>query len=649
MSQSFPSKPVIGIDVPEVRQFGGRFVYSYHVADERVDDSGDIPESILEIPVGSFGQDYIDKFASRVPRFVLFDIRPVILRPRFNSRFSLFFLNAGGEKTTTSIAENISKIHSEREFSNAAFTALGFQDTGIDGKLFLITSGTLAKRVNSKNEIVKRRVDKELQDVVDAFDSNRISMQDAAKFLAGDTGNDISNDFIVDSLNNLSRLGAIFIDAEKQEAIIDQRFDEIKRVDLKMKINNKIVSKALKTSLTDPLSIFVDELQPLLPQAEEVQTEAIHAEQPGTIDANEYDIIINYLKRRKVSASAFQPTAKVIGYIIDKHEITEGNQVVRKQRIITENPLARTVTDFKVAYGATYAYSIKTIAEVEFLVTDGETDDFYAATVLVSSSPSPRIIVTCTENVPPPPPADFNVSWDYNKRRPRLMWCFPTNTQRDIKYWQIFRRASINEPFQLLKVYDFDNSEIKTPGFEQVNPSLIEKLNSPKNFYIDEEFSKDSKAIYAVCAVDAHGLTSNYSTQFEVSFDRYSNKIIKKLVSTSGAPKPYPNMNLNQDTFVDVMKDSGHSRVTIYFDPEYLRLSKRVGSKQEDVKLITTLQGGSKYRMQFINLDLQKSADLDILVDDRTEELIADQRPQQQRDGQRRHFNRDERQRFDPR
>lgn len=635
MSQSFPSKPVISIDVPEVKRFSGRFVYNYHAPNERVDDSGEVPEDLVDIPVGSFGQRFIDKFASRVPRFVQFKIRPVFLRHRFRSGFAVqktpATLNTIVPKKT-SISQNLKKIHSEREFSNAAFTGVGFQDTGIDGKLFLLTSGTLAKRVNSKNERTQRKINNTIQEFVDAFESNKISLQDAAKFLACETGDDVSNDFIVDTLNDLKHFGAIFIDSDKQEQIIDKRFDDIKLVDLKVKFNNKFVAKAMKTSLTDPMSIFVDELEPLLPQAEAAQSQTIQDEEPGSIDETEYDITVDFLKRRKVSINSFQPTARVLGYIIDKCELSSENQVVEQEQIVIENPFARNVVDFKVAYGATYAYAIRTIAEVEFLVTDEDTDEFYAATVLISSSPSPRIIVQCNENVPPPPPADFNVSWDYNKRHPRLMWCFPTNTQRDIKYWQIFRRFSIDEPFELLKQFDFDDSEVKTPGFEEVNLNLIEKMTSPQNYFIDLEFGKDSKAIYAVCAIDAHGLTSNYSTQFEVSFDRHSNKIVKKLISTSGAPKPYPNMMLNQDTFVDVMKDSGHSRCTVYFDPEYLRMfnlnkgdgNEEFGTEKEDVRLLATRQRGGKYRMQFINTDLQKSAEVDIFVDDLTGGLISE-------------------------
>jgi hypothetical protein len=118
-----------------------------------------------------------------------------------------------------------------------------------------------------------------------------------------------------------------------------------------------------------------------------------------------------------------------------------------------------------------------------------------------------------------------------------------------VKKFQVFRRASIDEPFQLLKMYDFDDSEIKAEENETVFQGLVEVQSNPSTLYIDPDFKKDSKFIYAVVSIDAHGLTSNYSDQFEVTFDRFKNRVIKKRISASGAPKPYPNMYLSADTF----------------------------------------------------------------------------------------------------
>ena len=132
-------------------------------------------------------------------------------------------------------------------------------------------------------------------------------------------------------------------------------------------------------------------------------------------------------------------------------------------------------------------------------------------------------------------------------------------------------------------------------------------------FFKDNEFTKESIFIYAVCCIDAHGMSSNYSPQFEVAFDKFNNKLVKRLVSTSGAPKSYPNLYLLEDAFVDVIKDSGHERMKIYFDPEFLEITDR---NNDDMGLLTTDKQGGSYKIQFINVDLQKHQILDIIIKD---------------------------------
>jgi site-specific DNA-adenine methylase len=193
------------------------------------------------------------------------------------------------------------------------------------------------------------------------------------------------------------------------------------------------------------------------------------------------------------------------------------------------------------------------------------------------------------------------------------MWNFPVNPQRDIKQFQVFRRKSVKEPFAVLKVYDFDDSQIKSHNYEEIFPFLVDELSSPQTFYDDFEFDRESSFIYGVCCVDAHGFSSNLSMQFEISFNKYKNQLVKKLISTSGAPKAYPNLYLLQDAFVDVIKDSGHSRATVYFDPEYLNV---FNSNGEDLGLLATNRRDGKYKLQFINTDLQQAQVLDIIIND---------------------------------
>jgi hypothetical protein len=123
-----------------------------------------------------------------------------------------------------------------------------------------------------------------------------------------------------------------------------------------------------------------------------------------------------------------------------------------------------------------------------------------------------------------------------------------------------------------------------------------------------------------VCCIDAHGLTSNYGAQFEIWFDQFKNQLMKRLVSHSGAPKPYPNMYLEADAFVDTIKVNGPTsrRLKLYFNPEYYAIENSDGNLQ---KVVSTVQDGGCYKFQFINVDSQKSQIVTVNVDDRTKAI----------------------------
>ena len=240
--------------------------------------------------------------------------------------------------------------------------------------------------------------------------------------------------------------------------------------------------------------------------------------------------------------------------------------------------------------------------------------DYVLATGLIQSRTSPQVTVECTENIAPPAPADFKPDWDYDKQKLRLMWSFPVNSQRDIKYFQIFKRTSLLSPFVLQAEYHFNDSNTLPDRAEVIPAALVEEMiDNPRTFYVDEEFTKDTAAIYAVCCVDARGLSSNYSIQFGVTFNRFSNKIEPVLISNSGAPKAFPNMLLRESVFIDTIKTSGFNRMSVYFDPEYLELFNEEG---EDLGFIDGNDPNASYKIQLINTDLQKSQIATIKIND---------------------------------
>ena len=130
---------------------------------------------------------------------------------------------------------------------------------------------------------------------------------------------------------------------------------------------------------------------------------------------------------------------------------------------------------------------------------------------------------------------------------------------------------------------------------------------------------KGTRFIYAIAGIDARGLTSSYSEQVKVRFNVVKNKLIVNRISPKGAPKPYPNIYLDGDIFVDTMRSSGASRMRVYFDPEYYDVVRTMRIPDSDAT--TTLSQNlisDKYKIQIINLDLQESQLLNLGVADET-------------------------------
>ena len=192
-----------------------------------------------------------------------------------------------------------------------------------------------------------------------------------------------------------------------------------------------------------------------------------------------------------------------------------------------------------------------------------------------------------------------------------LEWDYPFNPTDDVKRFQIFRRATINDPFDLIGELDFDDSTIQTPRSENIHDFLKIKVEMPTSYFTDRQFDVDSNFIYAVCSVDAHDLSSPYSEQFRVSFDKFSAQIIVDFVSEKNAPKPYPNFVLRSQLTEDAIRDSRHECLKCYFDPEYLKI---IDGERREVDFLQVSDTDVSYKLQLIHLNMQQSvvADIDV-------------------------------------
>jgi hypothetical protein len=154
---------------------------------------------------------------------------------------------------------------------------------------------------------------------------------------------------------------------------------------------------------------------------------------------------------------------------------------------------------------------------------------------------------------------------------------------------------------------------VKPKRYESIEPTNTKPVDTPVLSFVDANFKKESTAIYAVACVDARGLVSNYSAQIEASFDKIRNRLSTKHVSPGNAPRPYPNVFLRGDLFLDSIVTKNKRRIKAYFDPEYLKLVDRFGN---DMKLFGTVDDGTSYKISVIDTDRAADLVIDMSITD---------------------------------
>jgi hypothetical protein len=642
---SQPSREVYVIDIPEVKDFTATFRYNFFVPDESINDTGELPENVLLRNASEIDSEFVQYASQRTPRFVVFNFTPAKLSDVGREVTDVDIRNNVFDKRsqkTNLISDNIDKIVTEDDFTSHDFISVNFHDSALNEKLhYLVSSSYDQFSINDEN-------------------SGDVSLSKAADRLQSAVPQHIKPHFLTRGMVQLSNSGVEFFSKQSpgdstknnnesrhkttkntalqasqhdKTRIINNFFTRLHKVNVHVQVNGKLFHDVIDRSIKDPSSMTGDDLHGLHNVTKQVK---LSSQQRLSLQVNDSDYKTTVpfvdLKVQRTAHQTDRRGAEIVGFVIDKYEVTKDNGVLQHPPIIIENSRANTAIDFNIRYKSVYAYVIRTIAKFSLPAIDDNTGDIATLQVLVSSRPSQRVYVTTEETVAPPPPSDVNFTWDYEKDKLLVHWSFPPNSQRDIKKFQVFRRKDVTHAFELLKMYDFDDSAVKFDDKEDPDPSLIEFITSPTTFYIDDDFTKSSKFIYSTAAIDAHGMTSNYSAQYEIWFDSFKNKLQKRLVSHSGAPKPYPNLYLETDMFVDTIRVSGpHSkRMKVYFNPERYFL---YDDDDRLVNLIATKQTKGEYKLQFTNVDNQKSQTITINIDDQLKQGSARQLRTQQRPG----------------
>jgi hypothetical protein len=399
-------------------------------------------------------------------------------------------------------------------------------------------------------------------------------------------------------------------------------FNKLDNLRFNSRINTKYASKIISKIAADGSSPFSDEMKILKEAWDYIKEEPIA------------DAIGDFVHHVAWDDDIDTKTV-VLGYVIEKYEnkMTLGldfnrNNLIKHPSIYVPVSKLGTIIDRNVRYGGSYEYIIKTVVGVitQELVNMGVTT--YRAALLktfVSAGTSKRSVY-CSERIAPDPPVNLFFQYNFKQDALHINWDFPFNKQQDIKRFQIYRRASLDAPFSLIREYNFDDS-LDTDGFSPSsgNDNNIRKLDSPRCYYYDSDFNEESSYIYAVAAIDARGLTSGYSDQFLVRYDRFINKTYSTFISREGAPKPYPNIFLDYDALPDVIKEEKVKKLKIYFNPESRIILTSVPDPDDPDKLVIKKEylirddqvvnnSVGEYTLQIINIDTQEQESIKIEI-----------------------------------
>jgi len=318
---------------------------------------------------------------------------------------------------------------------------------------------------------------------------------------------------------------------------------------------------------------------------------------------------------------------KHVGYYIIREEKTvSGDSIFSDPDVIFTDKRVITYYDEKIKYAGYYVYNIRSIYEIIApLYNPNNEESIISYERFLMTSEGKNTAVSCIENIPPMPPSGVKGGIDYQYKVPKITWQFPVNPQRDIVKFQIFKREDLNSPYMLLAEYDFDKTIDPVTSLEKAQSKNLYKLDVPKLIFVDYNHKNNKTAIYSLASVDAHGMTSKLSTQISIKYNKSLNKPEVTLISREGAPKEYPNVFIEKDTFIDSIQLSNFDRMTLFFDPEYYKLKKEIstnnGSKtEEDMNLLSL--GQNTYNIQIVNIDLAKSKEINISIYDKSSEDI---------------------------
>lgn len=624
---SLISVPITNCDVPDPRKIEAEFVYNFYVAGEDVSYNPE-PTSPIRYDVGLIDRETVDRIetrergslSARVPRYVRLKVSP--------------YLSGITSLIPGEIPEELLSLIRNSHGRSRAYTA----ESEVENA-YCVRQSTI-------DATAQRRVQSEIYRVAEsliekASPSAEYSDQMVAMTLNGLLSDDVDAAIVMDALSDNTVKGYQFVNQVSGKRY--SRFDLRQSTQVLAKVNAggyRDLTTQMATSNPFSSNFYSD----LLGSAADSYDRnwlldssifrSFSSFSDGDLESLQPNMTILDITDERTAASREAlaalgyPTIKHAGYVVEKLGVSPDGDQEKFDDLIALNPDVTEFIDPLVKYGYTYTYRARQLFVVKFLQvlpSDEAIADYRYRVVTVaiaSSSPAPATI-RAFETSPPKPPGTLICSFIYKAGNGlRLDWSRPTNPTRDIKKYQVFRRSNFLEPYQLIAEYDFTDPDYTM--FERrefVDPSLIVSVGLPTYSHVDREFSRVSSYMYCVASIDAHGLTSGYGTQVMASFDRGSNTLVTRIVSQAGAPKAYPNYfvdpteleEFGSDRLIeDVIKDSGHGRMRVYFNPDAYRVGSDEDGTETQPIVLSTQRG--EYKLQVVNLDRQISKVLTIRV-----------------------------------
>jgi len=621
---SLTSIPITICNVPDPKFVEGDFVYNFYVENEDRQYSPE-PTSPINYSLGLIDRDTIDSIEekergalrARVPRYN---------RIRIGVNTALGLETLDPNEISTDLRESLSRSKTYNREGNI--------------------ENQYNAKVNISDDTVKERLQTEIYRITSGlFEGKGLTSEMSDEMIADSLNKMMSDDIdaasIMDALSDNSIKGIRFVNQITGKVF--NRVDNKSSIQYPTKINAdsyRTLTTQLMTS--NPFSQYFESdilgnaadtahVNPLLsstsyPTFGSITTENLKKLKPIMGHISERDV--TYYSRQSLASAGF-PKIKHAGYIVEKIGLSPSGQYESFDDFISLNPQISEFIDPNIKYGYTYFYKARQLYIVDFLqIEDIESTipERYVCKIVTAAiaSSSPKTATVQAKDITPPrSPSTLICSFIYKAGNGiRLDWSPPINPTRDIKKYQVFRRASVMEPFQIIAEYDFtDEGYTQFEQREIIDSSLVRRTQVPQLSHVDPEFNRESSYIYSISAVDAHGLVSNYGTQVQASFDRIDNKLRTKVVSRAEAPRAYPNFYVDptsldefgSDRLVeDVIKDEGHTRMRVYFDPDAYRVSSDEDGSETQAIVLGDRNG--TYKFQIVNLDRQISKNLTISV-----------------------------------